>query len=180
MTKKELCKEIGRTICLTAVLVFCFVLLSGALHAEGIGSIDQAPQQIEPATGHYLVSDMQGNGVTVIRQHNTLLVKIITYDDAGQPVWYQASGAYDWDTNTFVAPLYHYTDGSCALCAPARPQRTPPISDNLGTLSITWQSNTQAMMTLPNDNVLHLHLFNFGLPPIAIPKKEYFGDSASN
>lgn len=175
MTKKELCKEIGRTICLTAVLVFCFVLLSGALHAEGLGSIEQPPQQIEPATGHYIVTDTSGNGVTVIRQYSTMIVTVNTYNAFGAPEWYQASGQYDWSTNTFSASLYRYTGGSCALCI----NTGITNAEEIGTLTIAWHLPDQAMMDLPHGQRMHLQLFNFGRPVLR-PKTEYFWDSASN
>lgn len=127
--------------------------------AESLGGIEQPWRSIAPETGHYLVSDTAGNGVTIIRQNTKMIVTINTYNAFGAPEWYMASGDYDWSSNTFTAPLHRYSGGACALCAMPGETR----AEEVGTLTISWHLENQAMMDLPGGERLHLQLFNFGL-----------------
>ncbi len=74
--------------------------------AQGSDPADPASNTLQPATGLWFNPGRSGHGLDVQRVGGALAVTWYTYDDAGEPTWYLASGPY---ANPWRATLNRFT-----------------------------------------------------------------------
>lgn len=81
-------------------------------------------------------------------KHGVLVMTVYSYVN-GEPAWYLASGPIV--NNTFTGTLDKYRGGQCITCPyPGR----PTAAGNDGTVTITFTSNTSAVMQLPGGRTI--------------------------
>jgi hypothetical protein len=96
-----------------------------------------------PRTGWWWNADQSGTGYSIEVQGSTLFVVGFMYDDAGNPIWYYASGTMSSPTS-WSAPVYRFAGGQ----AIGAPYRAPAAPANVGTMSLQFYAPDEAKLTL--------------------------------
>lgn len=127
------------------------VVLALGLAASSMASAFQ------PAGGMWWNPDESGSGYNLVIQNGTLVMTLFSYKTSGDSEWYLAVGPLTNSGRAFTATLDKYRNGQCISCA--FKVNTP--SGNDGVVSITFQSETSATMTLPGGRTTTIVPFNF-------------------
>lgn len=110
-------------------LALCLLLLSTTANAE----------IIEPENGWWINPEESGYGLNIELQADTLLVGIFSYDQNGNPIWYNAFGSYDNTTGAFSGTLMQFGQGPCLGCDYSAPQQTAGLGTIRMTFTNAWQ-----------------------------------------
>ncbi|MEP7044406.1 MAG: hypothetical protein ABI843_15180 [Dokdonella sp.] len=110
---------------------------------------------ITPKTGIWWNPDESGRGYVLEVSGLTLVAAVYAYDQAGNALWYLASGSLTNNGADFQAPLYKYAGGQCITC-----DYTPAVPNgDDGTISIQFSSNTAGVVTLPGGRQVNIRPF---------------------
>jgi hypothetical protein len=107
-----------------------------------IFEVSLAPAEIS-RNGMWVIPGAPGMGYCIEIQGNKLVIAWVAYDDqTGEPSWLVSSGELT-DGNHFTGQLYKFTNGQCFTC----PYTMPPISEIVGDISITFNSEVSVTIT---------------------------------
>ena len=118
----------------------------------------------QPRTGHWWNPAESGRGFNIDVQDGVLVVTVYTYQAGGAAQWYLASGPMTNSGKNFTGTLDKYQGGQCLSCSYTG---RPTLVGNDGTISISFTSETAAILTLPGGRTTNIQPFNFGFgdPP---------------
>ena len=117
-----------------ANILFCLLLISLSSSAQTL---------IEPENGWWYNPTESGYGLNVELQADTLLIGVFSYDQTGNPIWYNTFGSYNNTTGAFSGELLQFGQGPCLGCAYTEPQQT----GTLGTIQVNFSSSSQGSVT---------------------------------
>lgn len=120
----------------------------GALPAYVV--VPPGPPVYTPATGLWWNEAESGSGYALDVKRNVLVMTTYSYTPEGAAVWYISSGPIV--NNVFKGTLDKYGKGQCISCKPY-PGR-PESLGNDGQVTITFLSNTSAVMDLPGGRTI--------------------------
>jgi len=110
---------------------------------------------ISPKTGIWWNPNEGGRGYTLEVNGLTMVFSVYAYDQAGNPLWYLATGTLTNSGADFQATLYRYSGGQCLGC-----DYTPAVPNgDDGSISITFSSNTAGVLTLPGGRQVNIQAF---------------------
>jgi hypothetical protein len=110
-------------------------------------------------SGWWWNPNQEGRGIAIEIQGNKLFMAWYAYDEAtGEPTWVSSAGTMS-DANNYTGTMWKYKNGQCIGC----PYKSPDPAENVGSVSITFHSNTTATLTY-QDITLNLQRFEFGTP----------------
>ncbi len=110
-----------------------------------------------PENGWWHVDGWRGLGFSIEAQHDMVFLAAYMYDEAGNPIFYQAAGKLDSE-NTVTAKLNKWENGICLTC-----EYTPAeLTEKVGTIVIKFDSPTTAEVTWPGGTI-NIQRFNFSL-----------------
>lgn len=119
-----------------------------------------------PETGWWWNPEESGRGFTIEVQDNTLFIATYVYQDAGQPVWYVASGKL-WgyggsDPEPYVrARLQRFENGQCLGCPyQGRPDEDEDFAEPI---RIDFTSRTSGEITWNDGSTTPIRRHNFAL-----------------
>lgn len=137
-------------------LVFGIAILSFPISASAF----------TPRTGHWYNANESGSGYNIDIQDGVLVVTIFSYKTNGDSEWYIASGPMSGGQSVFTGTLLTVRGGQCISCGYVAPTST----NNNGTITINFTSETAATVSLPGGRVTSIAPFNFGFgtPPQAL------------
>ena len=106
---------------------------------------------VSPRAGLWWNPDESGSGYNLDLRHGVLVVLFYSYAANGDPLWYISSGPLIG--NTFTGSLDKFRAGQCISCLYAG---MPQATGSDGTVTIQFQSDTSATMTLPGGRVTQI------------------------
>lgn len=109
-------------------------------------------------SGVWVIPGKPGSGFFFERQNDTLVFVVFTYDEAGNPIWYQGSGEIIGDT--VEASAYQFTASSGI----AAEYLGPPISSEPVSFTFTFSSYTTADVDFAGDVSFPIEAFAFDSP----------------
>lgn len=117
----------------------------------------------EARTGHWWNAAESGRGFNIDIQNGVLVVTIFNYEADGDSEWYISSGSLTNGGRNFSGTLDKYRNGQCISCA----YKAPTGLGNDGAISISFTSETTAVLTLPGGRTTQIvpYDFGFGGPP---------------
>lgn len=96
-----------------------------------------------PMDGWYWNPNESGRGLNIELQDDLMFISFFHYDNAGNPIWWVASGRYNEQTNRVVGDFYRTRNGQCPGCSP----RTPDVDFNFdGDFVLTFDSDVSATL----------------------------------
>lgn len=121
--------------------------------------------------GMWMEPGKPGSGITLDWQNNTLVATIFSYDEKGNPVWYQGFGSVADGAAEFN--LLEFEGGSCFNCS-----YTEPSYHESGTEArIEFSSKSTAMLGFDNDMAFPVRSLAFDVPIYrAFPGSSEFGE----
>jgi len=123
------------------VCVAASILFSSMVHA------------FAPRNGHWWNPNESGSGYNIDVYNGVLVLTAYSYKTNGDSEWYLASGPLSADQQHFTGTLDKYRNGQCISCAyPGR----PALIGNDGLISITFLSETSAVLSLPGGRVTNI------------------------
>lgn len=108
--------------------------------------------------GMWFTPGEPGSGIMLDRQNNTLVFSIFTYDQSGDPVWYQGSGRIE--DGLVQAEASRFGDGTCLNCEYAdshAPLETVPVE-------FEFTSKTTGRMTFNAGEARPIRTLAFDVP----------------
>jgi hypothetical protein len=125
-----------------------------------------AANAFTPRTGHWYNANESGSGYNIDIQDGVLVVTIFSYKTNGDSEWYIASGPMSGGQTAFTGTLLAVRGGQCISCTYTAPTST----NDSGTITISFTSETAATVSLPGGRVTSIAPFNFGFgtPPQAL------------
>ncbi len=106
--------------------------------------ITYLPSTFTPQVGLWWNPAESGSGYNLDLRHGVLVVLVYSFSANGDPLWYIASGPLI--ANTFTGSLDKFRAGQCISCLYGG---MPQGAGSDGTVTIQFQSDTSATMTLP-------------------------------
>lgn len=111
---------------------------------------------LTPESGWWWNAKESGRGFNIEVQNNIVSAAVYIYDDAGNPVWYLASGKLDGQ-NKLEATLSRFQGGQCITCAYQKPEGP----ETTGSMSIKFNTATTAEVTWAGGTIA-IERFNYG------------------
>jgi hypothetical protein len=138
----------------TNIAVLTGYSIPGAVAQPGGGA---APLAFIPTVGMWWNPDESGTGYFVQVQHGVLVTAIFSYNPAGDPLWYYASGTLaNLGSGIAVSStLDRYHGGQCASCS----YQHPALTGNDGAFAMIFSSPTRATLQLPGGRVTQIQPF---------------------
>ena len=110
---------------------------------EGFQGIGLLRLNVGAATGWWWNARESGRGFFIEQEGTTIVMAGYIYDDAGNPIWFLASGAIV--DNMFTAEMQTYRNGQTLT----GPYVGPATGPSLGTITVRFTSAEQATVTWP-------------------------------
>ncbi|MBM3535887.1 MAG: hypothetical protein FJX60_22985 [Alphaproteobacteria bacterium] len=120
------------------------------------GGVTAGPNAGMPQKGWWWGSTESGRGYFIEVQGSTLFLASYMYDSTGQAVWYISPGAMT-STSLYSGTLTEYRGGQVL----GGSYNAPTTSSNVGTITLSFSSQTTATLTLPNGNTVALTRYTF-------------------
>lgn len=110
-------------------------------------------------SGWWWNANENGRGYFIENQGDSVFVATYMYDDSANPVWYSSYGAVDGGV-ALQASLRRFSGGQ----GMTQPYAGPPDNEEIGGVTLRFQSHTQASLTLPGGRTVPITRFVFGDP----------------
>ena len=123
-----------------------------------LGVLARPAAAFYPEDGFYWNSGESGSGYAIELQDNFLFLSAYTYLPNGQAVFYTSGGFLTNDT-TYTGVINQFSGGSCIECRPFAPPGTP---QNVGEVSIVFDTEQSATMTW-RGRTFRIERFNYFL-----------------
>ena len=120
------------------------------------GGVTAGPDAGMPQKGWWWSPSESGRGYFMEAQGSTLFLASYMYDGTAQAVWYISLGAMT-STSHYVGALTEFRGGQTL----AGSYNAPVASVNVGTISLSFSSQTTATLTLPNGQSVELVRYTF-------------------
>lgn len=117
-----------------------------------------ASHAVAPQNGFWWTPSEGGTGYAIEVQSNQIFLATYTYDAAGQPTWFTASGTLSTSGTSATATLFRTVGGNCLGCA----YRPPTASTPQGTVSLTFTDGRTGTIRFPDGSQKSIVAFDFG------------------
>ena len=132
--------------------------------AAALIALSLSASAFQPRTGHWNnITAESGRGFNIDIQDGVMVLTMYAYDQNGNAQWYIASGNMSNGQRSFTGTLDKFVNGQCNQCGPQAPQS----AGNDGVISVAFDTEISATVTLPGGRTTRITPFNFkyGDPP---------------